>query len=50
MMGCERKGLSPRQRRACDRLVRIPMRGTVDSLNVSTAAALLLYEAYHQRE
>lgn len=50
MMGCERKGLSRRQRLACDRLVRIPMRATVDSLNVSTAAALMLYEVYRQRE
>jgi 23S rRNA (guanosine2251-2'-O)-methyltransferase len=34
---------------ACDDLVALPMRGKVGSLNVSAAAAVLLYEILHQR-
>jgi 23S rRNA (guanosine2251-2'-O)-methyltransferase len=33
----------------CDRLVRIPMAGSVSSLNVSVAAGVVLYEAVRQR-
>jgi 23S rRNA (guanosine2251-2'-O)-methyltransferase len=36
--------------RACDALLSIPMEPPVESLNVSVAAALLLYEARRQRE
>jgi 23S rRNA (guanosine2251-2'-O)-methyltransferase len=36
-------------RKTCDRLVRIPMAGEVESLNVSVAAAVCLYEARRQR-
>jgi 23S rRNA (guanosine2251-2'-O)-methyltransferase len=36
-------------RRACDVLVSIPLAGTVESLNVSVAAGLILYEARRQR-
>ena len=36
-------------RKTCDRLVRIPMRGAVESLNVSVASAVCLYEALRQR-
>jgi 23S rRNA (guanosine2251-2'-O)-methyltransferase len=36
-------------RRTCDALVAIPLAGAVESLNVSVAAALLLYEARRQR-
>jgi 23S rRNA (guanosine2251-2'-O)-methyltransferase len=36
-------------RRTCDALVSIPLAGLVESLNVSVAAALLLYEARRQR-
>ncbi len=49
MLGSERKGLSPRQRRLCDQLVRIPMAGATDSLNVASATSILLYESYRQR-
>jgi 23S rRNA (guanosine2251-2'-O)-methyltransferase len=35
-------------RDVCDRLVRIPMRGNVGSLNLSTAASLLVFEAVRQ--
>jgi tRNA(Leu) C34 or U34 (ribose-2'-O)-methylase TrmL len=36
-------------RKSCDELVRIPMAGAVESLNVSVAAAVCLYEAVRQR-
>ncbi len=45
MMGCERGGLSDTQRALSDVLVKIPMTGRVDSLNVAIAASLVLYEA-----
>lgn len=45
VLGAEGAGLRPRMREVCDRLVRIPMRGRVGSLNLSTAAAVLAFEA-----
>jgi 23S rRNA (guanosine2251-2'-O)-methyltransferase len=47
--GGEEKGLRPRTRALCDATVGLPMRGRVDSLNLSTAAAAILYEALRQR-
>ncbi len=44
IMGSEDKGLADLVRKNCDFLVRIPMHGTVDSLNVAAAAAVLLFE------
>ena len=44
VMGNESDGLSPDLSRACTRLVRIPMRPAVSSLNLAVAAALMLYE------
>ncbi len=49
VLGAEGKGLRPLVRRACDLEVAIPQLGRVESLNVSVAAALLLYEARRQR-
>ena len=49
VLGAEGKGLRPRVREACDETVAVPMRGRVESLNVSTAAAVLLFEAVRQR-
>jgi 23S rRNA (guanosine2251-2'-O)-methyltransferase len=49
VFGAEGKGLRPLVRRTCDGLVSIPLTGEVESLNVSVAAAVLLYEAKRQR-
>ena len=48
VFGAEGKGVRPLVRRACDAAVSIPLAGNVESLNVSVAAALLLYEARRQ--
>ena len=44
VLGAEGKGLRPRVAAACDELVALPLRGRIGSLNVSAAAAALLYE------
>lgn len=49
VLGAEGKGLRPLVRKTCDAAVSIPLAEGVDSLNVSVAAALLLYEARRQR-
>lgn len=49
VMGREGDGLHELVKRTCDHLLRIPMAGGVSSLNVSTAAAVVLYEAARQR-
>ncbi|MDR3793533.1 MAG: 23S rRNA (guanosine(2251)-2'-O)-methyltransferase RlmB [Terracidiphilus sp.] len=49
VMGSEGAGLHDLVKRTCDHLLRIPMAGGVSSLNVSTAAAVVLYEAARQR-
>lgn len=48
-LGGEERGLRARTRQLCDRLVGLPMHGRVASLNLSTAAAAILYEAVRQR-
>ncbi|HJX26618.1 MAG TPA: 23S rRNA (guanosine(2251)-2'-O)-methyltransferase RlmB [Thermoanaerobaculia bacterium] len=47
--GGEEKGLRSRTRQLCDGMIGLPMRGRVGSLNISTAAAAVLYEAVRQR-
>jgi 23S rRNA (guanosine2251-2'-O)-methyltransferase len=49
VLGSEGKGIRPRVADACDALVSIPVRGRTASLNVSAAAAVLLFEAVRQR-
>lgn len=50
VFGAEGKGVRPLVRRACDAGVSIPRAGKVESLNVSVAAALLLYEARRRQD
>lgn len=49
VIGSEGSGMSRLVSETCDFLVRIPMRGKLNSLNASAAAAILLYEALRQR-
>jgi 23S rRNA (guanosine2251-2'-O)-methyltransferase len=49
VFGAEGKGIRPLVRKTCDGAVSIPLAGQVESLNVSVAAAVLLYEARRQR-
>lgn len=49
VIGSEGNGMSRLVREQCDFLVSIPMRGQVNSLNASAAAAVVLYEAVRQR-
>lgn len=49
VLGSEGAGLHDLVRRTCDHLLRIPMSGGVSSLNVSTAGAVVLFEAARQR-
>ena len=49
VLGAEGKGLRQLTRKTCNALVRIPMLGAVESLNVSVASGVCLYEARRQR-
>lgn len=49
VMGAEGQGMRRLTAERCDMLVRLPMRGSVESLNVSVAAGVCLYEALRQR-
>jgi 23S rRNA (guanosine2251-2'-O)-methyltransferase len=49
VMGAEGEGMRRLTRENCDELVRIPMQGAVESLNVSVASGVCLYEALRQR-
>ena len=49
VLGGEGKGLRPRVAAACDGLIALPQRGMIGSLNVSAAAAAILFEAVRQR-
>ncbi len=50
LMGSERHGLTDTQRAICDAMVRIPMAGTADSLNLAVATGVVLYEVFHQHQ
>lgn len=49
VLGNEHEGIRALTRKHCDHLARLPMAGSVESLNVSTAAAVCLFEAVRQR-
>ena len=46
VIGNEAKGMSVKLQEVCDRIIRIPMKGNVNSLNVSCAASILMWEAF----
>lgn len=50
LSGSERQGLSEQLQSECDQLVRIPMIGRCDSLNLAVATSVVLYEAFAQSE
>ena len=50
VMGAEGTGLRPRVAKTCDALVALPLRGRTESLNVSAAAAVLMYEILQRRD
>ena len=49
-MGSEEDGVSGEYLKLCDHKAKIPMRGTIGSLNVSVSAGVILYEAVRQRQ
>jgi 23S rRNA (guanosine2251-2'-O)-methyltransferase len=49
VLGAEGRGLRPRVAAVCDELVALPLRGRIESLNVSATAAVLVYEILQQR-
>ena len=49
VLGAEGSGMRQLTRKTCDELIAIPMRGAVESLNVSVASGICLYEARRQR-
>jgi 23S rRNA (guanosine2251-2'-O)-methyltransferase len=50
VLGGEEKGIRPLVKKKCDFLVTIPMAGNFDSMNVSVAAGIILYEIIRQRD
>ncbi len=48
-MGSERHGLHDEALKLCDQVVKIPMKGSSDSLNLAVATAVVLYEIFNQR-
>lgn len=50
VIGSEEKGLRPLVRKQCDFILSVPQVGPIGSLNASVAAAVIMYEAFRQRE
>lgn len=49
VVGSEGKGMRPNVQKKCDLMLNIPMRGKINSLNVSVSSAIIMYEAVRQR-
>jgi 23S rRNA (guanosine2251-2'-O)-methyltransferase len=49
VIGSEGKGMSRLVRETCDFLIKLPMRGQIESLNASVAGGLILYEVWRAR-
>jgi 23S rRNA (guanosine2251-2'-O)-methyltransferase len=49
VLGAEGRGLRPRVAQACDDLIAVPLRGRIESLNVSATAAVVLYAILRSR-
>ena len=49
IMGSEDAGITRSNLELCDELIKVPLKGTIESLNVSAAAAILLFESLRQR-
>ncbi|MCK5468701.1 MAG: 23S rRNA (guanosine(2251)-2'-O)-methyltransferase RlmB, partial [Cyclobacteriaceae bacterium] len=49
ILGSEEDGISPEYLKLCDELVKIPLAGKIESLNVSVSAGVILYEALRQQ-
>mgnify|MGYP003498092659 FL=1 len=49
VFGSEEKGMRRLTRESCDQLVRIPMLGSVESLNISVSVGICLFETYRQQ-
>lgn len=49
IMGSEENGISPEYLKLCDKKAKLPLLGTIESLNVSVSAGIILYEAVRQR-
>jgi len=50
ILGSEEDGISPEYLKLCDKLVKIPLAGKIESLNVSVSAGIILYEVLRQRK
>ncbi|MBR3750678.1 MAG: 23S rRNA (guanosine(2251)-2'-O)-methyltransferase RlmB [Clostridia bacterium] len=50
VIGSEGSGISQNVRKNCDRLIALPVRGSVDSLNAAVSAGIIMYEAVRQRD
>jgi len=50
LLGSERQGLSEQYISLCSEMLRIPMEGACDSLNISVAAGVMLYQIYQLRQ
>jgi len=50
LLGSEREGLTPEQCAVCERILRLPMRGKVTSLNLAVAAGVLMYSMLDRME